>query len=403
MMCAAHGRAARAPRAADRSCARSSARRSASPAAGAATSPTCTRARELPLAEPALLPLGAGALHAAGFHRAGRAARHRVPREDARASCSATTARSRSSTCCKAECDRGGVEWRMPCEVRAVARDGERFRGRHRGRAPCARASLVVATGGLSVPKIGATPFGYRLAEQFGLRDRAAAPGARAAEPRPPETLARFGDLSGVSLDAEVSLQRRALPREPALHPPRAVGPGDPADLLVLAATARRADRHRPAAGPRCRSLARRGAAAARALPRNLLARALPQRFAQRGARRTASTQPLDRAVRQGARRGRARRCADWQRAALRHARLQQGRGDAGRRRHRGAVVEDHGGAARCPGLYFIGEVVDVTGHLGGFNFQWAWASGHAAGRSRIGSRPRFTETAGCRERDLRR
>ena len=70
----------------------------------------------------------------------------------------------------------------------------------------------------------------------------------------------------------------------------------------------------------------------------------------------------------------------DWQRKAGRNARVQQGRGDVGRRRHARALVEDDGVRRKVAGLYFIGEVVDVTGWLGGYNFQWAWSSGHAAG-----------------------
>jgi predicted flavoprotein YhiN len=64
---------------------------------------------------------------------------------------------------------------------------------------------------------------------------------------------------------------------------------------------------------------------------------------------------------------------------ADRHRRLRQGRGDRGRHQHRRAVVPNDGGA-RGPGLYAIGEAVDVTGWLGGYNFQWAWSSGVAAG-----------------------
>ncbi|HEY5292737.1 MAG TPA: aminoacetone oxidase family FAD-binding enzyme, partial [Burkholderiales bacterium] len=103
----------------------------------------------------------------------------------------------------KSECERGGAHWRMPCEVRTVAREGEEFVV-NTDQGACRARSLVVATGGLSVPKIGAGPFGYRIAEQFGLN---------IVPPRPglvplsfgPETLARFGDLSGISIDAEVS------------------------------------------------------------------------------------------------------------------------------------------------------------------------------------------------------
>jgi len=103
----------------------------------------------------------------------------------------------------KAECELGGVQWCQPCQVQTVVREGDVFfvetdQGSFQAK------SLVIATGGLSVPKIGASPFGYRIAEQFSLK---------VVPPRPalvpltfaPETLARFGDLSGISIDAEVS------------------------------------------------------------------------------------------------------------------------------------------------------------------------------------------------------
>ena len=66
---------------------------------------------------------------------------------------------------------------------------------------------------------------------------------------------------------------------------------------------------------------------------------------------------------------------------SLRHGGIREGRGDFGWRGHGRALGEDHG-EPQSAGLYFIGEVVDVTGHLGGFNFQWAWASGYAAGQA---------------------
>ena len=103
----------------------------------------------------------------------------------------------------KIECDRAHVRWCMPCMVSNVARRQDRFTVKTDQGEFTANA-LVIATGGLAVPKIGATPFGYRLAEQFGLK---------IVPPRPalvplsfdPESMAKFGDLSGLSLDAEVS------------------------------------------------------------------------------------------------------------------------------------------------------------------------------------------------------
>src|SRR6185312_16413799 len=103
----------------------------------------------------------------------------------------------------EAECERGGVHWAMPCAVNGVTRGGDGFAvATAFGDVRC--ASLVIATGGLTVPKLGATPFGYRIAEQFGL---AIVPPKPALVPLAfaPDALARYGDLSGVSVDAEVS------------------------------------------------------------------------------------------------------------------------------------------------------------------------------------------------------
>src|SRR4029450_524217 len=100
----------------------------------------------------------------------------------------------------KSECDRAGVTWWMPCAVDGVLHEGDRFvAATAQGRARC--TSLVIATGGLTVPKIGATPFGYRIAEQFGLAIVAPRP-ALVPLAFAPDALARYGDLSGISVEA---------------------------------------------------------------------------------------------------------------------------------------------------------------------------------------------------------
>jgi len=103
----------------------------------------------------------------------------------------------------KAECDRGNVEWRMPCSVDAISREDRAWRIATPLGAVCCD-SIVVATGGLTVPKIGATPFGYRIAEQFGLAVVAPSP-ALVPLALPPDALARYGDLAGVAVDVEVA------------------------------------------------------------------------------------------------------------------------------------------------------------------------------------------------------
>ena len=278
----------------------------------------------------------------------------------------------------KSECDAAGAQWRMPCEVRAVAREGAGFRvDTAAGAVSC--ASLVVATGGLTVPKIGATPFGYRLAEQFGL---AVVPPKPALVPLSldPQALERYGDLSGVSLEAEVSC-RGARFRESLLFTHRGLsgpailqassywqdGPAaDPIHVNLLPGTDARAwleERRR-----------------AKAQLATLLAERLPKRFAQAWCEVHGFTKPMaelpDKALAEA-----AQGLADWPvhpSGTLGYNKAEVTLGGVDTRGLSSKTME----AAAVPGLYFIGEVVDVTGWLGGYNFQWAWASGHAAGEA---------------------
>jgi predicted Rossmann fold flavoprotein len=275
----------------------------------------------------------------------------------------------------KSECDRGGVEWRMPCEVREVTREGKVFavttdQGIYR--AP----SLVVATGGLSVPKIGAGPFGYRLAEQFGLKVVAPRP-ALVPLSFDPAALARFGDLSGISIDAEVSCNGGRF-REKLLLTHR--GLSGPA-ILQISSYWRGGDFIEidllPGRDAEAWLLAEQSS---RAQLDNLLAQALPRRFAQQWCAAHGGSGPL----------------SQFSHSALKalahglhHWRVQPS-GTLGYNKAEvtlgGVDTDDLSSktmeARAQPGLFFIGEVVDVTGHLGGFNFQWAWASGHAAAQA---------------------
>ncbi len=278
----------------------------------------------------------------------------------------------------KAECDAGGVEWRMPCEVRAVSREAAGFRV-DTAAGPVTCASLVVATGGLTVPKIGATPFGYKLAEQFGL---AVVPPKPALVPLSldPQALARYGDLSGVSLEAEVAC-RGACFRESLLFTHR--GLSGPA---ILQASSYWQDG--PASDPILVNLlpgvnAQAWIAERRranALLATLLAETLPKRFAQAWCQAHGLEKPVaelpDKALREA-----ASELAEWAvhpSGTLGYNKAEVTLGGVDTRGLSSKTME----AAAVPGLYFIGEVVDVTGHLGGFNFQWAWASGHAAGEA---------------------
>jgi predicted Rossmann fold flavoprotein len=276
------------------------------------------------------------------------------------------------------ECAAGGVAWRQPCEVRGVTRENGHFliaTGAGAVRAP----SLVIATGGLTVPKIGATPFAYRIAEQFGL---AVVPPRPALVPLSfePELLARYGDLSGVSLDAEAWCRGGRF-RESLLFTHRGLsGPAilqvssywqegeaaEPIHVNLLPGT----DASAWLAGER-RSKAHLS---------TVLAQRLPKRFAQQWCDAHGLDQPLvqlgERAIERA-----AQELTDWRvrpSGTLGYNKAEVTLGGVDTRGLSSKTMQ----ASAVRGLYFIGEGVDVTGHLGGFNFQWAWASGHAAGEA---------------------
>jgi predicted Rossmann fold flavoprotein len=273
------------------------------------------------------------------------------------------------------ECARAGVEWRMPCGVTAIARAGERF-ALQTSQGPVEGAALVVATGGLTVPKIGATPFGYRVAEQFGL---AVVPPRPALVPLacPPEFLARYGELAGVSVDAEVSHGAGRF-RENVLFTHR--GLSGPAILQISSYW----DGRTPIAIDLLPAVDAAGwlrsQAGSPAQPETLLAERMPARLARAWCAAHDATEPL-------------RQLPEARTRALGAALNRWGVQPSGTLGYNKAEVTSGGvdtrglssktmAASAVPGLFFIGEVVDVTGWLGGYNFQWAWASGHAAGEA---------------------
>lgn len=286
----------------------------------------------------------------------------------------------------KAECMRGDVSWRMPCKIAAVEKRGDGF-VLATDHGEISAGCVVVATGGLSIPKIGATDIGYRIAKQFGLA---------VIEPRPglvPLTFdgpswAPFAPLAGIALEVEVSTgagngkgARRGHFREDLLFTHRGLSgpailqissywqPGAPivldllpdmdvAEVLIASKTTQK------------KQLG------------NILAQWMPARLAEGLLQANGFTPEA--------------RLPDMADARLRKL------GDAinrwaivptGSEGYKKAEVTLGGVdtrelsqqtmmANKVPGLYFIGETVDVTGWLGGYNFQWAWASGVAAGAS---------------------
>jgi predicted Rossmann fold flavoprotein len=278
----------------------------------------------------------------------------------------------------KTECDRGHVQWKMPCAVDAIERRADSWQV-NTEQGTFSATSLVIATGGLAVPKIGATPFGYKVAEQFDLK---------VVPPRPalvplsfdPQTLERFGDLSGLSLDAEVSCNNGRF-REAILLTHRGIS--GPAILQISSYW-----QDGPAKNPIHINLLP-GADQVRALQtqraskaqwNNVLAEVLPKRFAQQWSEAHTLTRPnnefTDKAYAET-----ISALEDWQikpSGTLGYNKAEVTLGGVDTHALSSKTME----ATKVKGLYFIGEVVDVTGHLGGFNFQWAWASGVAAGQA---------------------
>ncbi len=266
------------------------------------------------------------------------------------------------------ECARGGVDIRCNAQIGEVAHADGLFRV-----GAASAPALVIATGGPSIPKMGATGFAYELARRFGLK---------VVQPRPalvPLTLAGedllFRELSGVSADVIARCGKAAF-REAALFTHRGLsGPailqvssywqhGTPIDVQFL-----------PDRAPGWLLAAK--AAHPRAGMRRMLRDGLPERLADVLCERLAIDSEL------GATTDRKLAAAEAQLAAWRFT-------PNGSEGYAKAEVTAGGIATtelsskdmqsrRVPGLYAIGEAVDVTGWLGGYNFQWAWASGWAA------------------------
>lgn len=276
----------------------------------------------------------------------------------------------------RAECEAADVELFLETHVDTVSYESGRYRlSTSRGNLDC--TSLVIASGGLSIPKIGASKLGFEIARQFGLKIVPTRPGLV------PLTFSGAlldfcKALSGLSVDALVSGGGASF-REGLLFTHRGLsGPS----ILQISSYWREGEMIEVNLAPGADAdtfLKSKRQSAARAEIHNVLAEILPRRLAEAIC----------------AREGIAGRMADLPNAALEKLAKAVNRWQilpAGTEGYRTAEVTlggvDTAGlssrtmeARSQPGLYFIGEVVDVTGHLGGFNFQWAWASGFAAGQ----------------------
>jgi len=273
------------------------------------------------------------------------------------------------------ECRSAGTEVQLATRILGVSKSADGFAiATDRGSREC--RALVVATGGLSIPKMGASDLGYRIAGQFGI---GVVPTRPALVPLTFDRalLSKLKDLAGISVEATVSLGRTQF-SDALLFTHR--GLSGPAILQISSYWRERE--------PITVDLARHADVAAvldgarHQHPRQELATALadvlPRRLAQMVAAGTAATIRLgdlsDRQRDAIARSVKAWRVVPSGTEGYRTAEVTLGGVDT-------AELSSKTFEARSvPGLYFIGEVVDVTGQLGGFNFQWAWSSGHAAG-----------------------
>src|SRR5690554_4797470 len=282
----------------------------------------------------------------------------------------------------KAECDKGHVSWRTPCSVEGVARseDGFALQTNH---GPVHAPQLVIATGGMAIPQLGATDFALRLARQFGLK---------VVEPRPalvPLTFDAqqwhaFSALSGVALEVDVStgspesttfqedllFTHRGLSGPAILQISSYWNPGEPIDIDLAPhmnleqqlLQAKRGSRQRVAT------------VLSDLWPRRLAVQWLVNTAGELAGQRLADVP--DRELRKL-----AEAIHHWTlhpsgTAGYRKAEVMRGGVDTN------AINQRTMEARKVPGLYIVGEALDVTGWLGGYNFQWAWASGVACGRA---------------------
>jgi predicted Rossmann fold flavoprotein len=235
--------------------------------------------------------------------------------------------------------------------------------------------SLVIATGGLSIPALGATDFGYRLARQFSLDITQTTPGlvpVKASQ----EEVSFFSGLSGVSLDAIATCNGQSF-RENVLFTHR--GLSGPAVLQISSywkPGSAISINLSPEVDLRVRLEEQRQSSTELA---TILAGILPRRLAKRFCERFGWSKPLQH-YSTGELSAIAGQLHDWRmvpEGTEGYSKAEVTCGGVDTKGLSSKTME----ARDVPGLFVIGEVVDVTGHLGGYNFQWAWASGFVAGQ----------------------
>src|SRR3989338_2786998 len=291
-------------------------------------------------------------------------------------------------TMLRGECEAAGVKRFMSCEIGEIVYspphdNGEGQTERHKFHVSTSRgefnsSSLVIATGGLSIPNTGATPLGYHVAEQFAIPITKLKPGLVPLS-FVPDDWKPFADLKGVSLDVAVSFGNQSF-RENMLVTHRGLsGPailqisyywqhGKPLHINLL---------------PDCDMAALLDEQkTSKKLLSNFLTQWFPKSFAEAWCTQLPGIEnkPLNQ-YNDKQRKQIATTLHDWQitpSGTLGYTKAEVTCGGIDTRALSSKTMECND----VPGLYFIGEVVDITGQLGGYNFQWAWTSGYAAGQA---------------------
>lgn len=291
----------------------------------------------------------------------------------------------------RGECEAAGVKRFMSCAVSEInyspePENGETKQHGQRFHASTSRgefnsASLVIATGGLSIPKIGATPYGYHVAEQFGIPITKLKPGLVPLT-FAPDDWKPYANLTGVSLDTVVSFGKQSF-RENLLVTHR--GLSGPAILQISSYWQHGEALHINLLPDLDMQALLAEQKTGKKLLSNYLIQWFPKSFsevwcAELAAHKKLENKPLNQ-YNDKERRLIAAQLHDWQvipSGTAGYGKAEVTCGGIDTRALSSKTME----CIEVPGLYFIGEVVDVTGWLGGYNFQWAWASGYAAGQA---------------------
>lgn len=282
----------------------------------------------------------------------------------------------------KAECGAGQVQWRMPTTVKFIARDGESFR-LSTTTGEITAGKLVIATGGLSIPKIGATDFAFRIAKQFNVPVIETRPGLVPLT-FDEVTWTPFVPMAGISLEIDIEAGEKKSCgqfREDLLFTHR--GLSGPAVLQISSYWREGADMSlNLLPGLDVAAALIEGKREIRRTLGNWLSQYLPSRLSEawlfaHDLKPDARVPDLpDKILRRLGESLNGWRIRPNGSEGYRKAEVTLGGVDTR------ALSQQDMSVKALPGLHFVGEAVDVTGWLGGYNFQWAWASGVAAGLS---------------------